>query len=54
MSSYGGGERQGAREHIDRTIKHLIEKGGLSPALAEKRAREARIRNEKREDGERK
>ena len=51
--SYGSGERQGGREHIDRTIKHLIEKGGLRPDVAEKKAREARLRNEQREDGER-
>ena len=54
MSDYGGGERQGSREHIDRTIQHLVEKGGLPPAIAEKKAREARIRNEQREDGDRK
>lgn len=48
------GERQDGRERIDRTTKHLIEKGGLSPELAQKRAREARIRNEQRDSGDRK
>jgi heme exporter protein D len=47
------GEKQDGREHIDRTTKHLIEKGGLPPELAQRRAREARIRNEQRENGER-
>ena len=45
------GEKQGAREHIERTTRHLIEKGGLPPELAQRRAREARIRNERREEG---
>lgn len=48
------GERQDGRERIERTTKHLIEKGGLPPELAQKRAREARIRNEQRDDGVRK
>lgn len=49
-----GGEKQNGREIIDRTTRHLIEKGGLPAPLAEQRAREARIRNEQREVGERK
>ena len=48
------GERPNGREVIDRTARHLIEKGGLAPQLAEKRAKEARLRNEQREDGIRK
>ena len=48
------GEKQNGREIIERTIKHLIEQGGLPPAYAEKKAREARIRNEQREEGSRK
>lgn len=48
------GERQNGREIIDRTIKHLVEKGGLPADYAKKKATEARIRNEQREDGERK
>jgi len=48
------GEKQDGREHIDRTTRHLIDKGGLSPEAAQKRAREARIRNEQREEGIRK
>lgn len=48
------GEKQNGREVIDRTTKHLIEKGGLSAELAQKRAREARIRNEQRQAGDRK
>ena len=47
-------ERKNGREVMDRTVRHLIEKGGLPADLAQKRAREARIRNEQREDGERK
>lgn len=47
------GEKQDGREHIDRTTRHLIEKGGLPPEYAHKKAREARIRNEQRENGER-
>ncbi len=42
------GERKDGREIIARTTERLI-KGGLSPQQAEKRAREARIRNAKRE-----
>lgn len=48
------GEKQNDRERIDKTTRHLIEKGGLPPALAEKRAKEARLRNSQRENGERK
>lgn len=47
------GEKQDGRERLDRVTKHLIEKGGLPPELAQRRAREARIRNEQRENGER-
>ncbi len=48
------GERQNGREVIDRTVRHLIDKGGLPADVAQKRAREARIRNEQREEGIRK
>lgn len=48
------GERQNGREIIDRTTRHLITKGGLDPKTAQERAREARIRNEQREEGNRK
>lgn len=48
------GERQNGREVIDRTTRHLIDKGGLPADVAKQRAREARIRNEQREDGDRK
>lgn len=54
MKGLGTGEQQGGREHIDRTTRHLIDKGGLSPEVAQKRAREARIRNEQRDEGIRK
>lgn len=47
-------EKQNGRETIDKTTRHLIEKGGLPPELAQKRARESRIRNEQREEGIRK
>ncbi|HEX4935115.1 MAG TPA: hypothetical protein VFV33_18150 [Gemmatimonadaceae bacterium] len=50
----GAGEKQNGREIIDRTTRHLIDKGGLDPKKAQQRAREARIRNEQREDGVRK
>jgi hypothetical protein len=53
VSGLGEGEAPGGRERIDRTTRHLIEKGGLPPELAQRRAREARIRNEQRERGER-
>lgn len=43
------GERKDGRDHIDRTAKHLVEKGGLPPSLAYERAKQARIRAEKRE-----
>jgi len=48
------GEKQGGREHIDRTTRHLVEKGGLPPEYARRKATEARIRNEQRESGRRK
>lgn len=48
------GERQDGRERIDRTIKHLVEKGGLPVDYAKKKAIESRIRNEQRDNGERK
>jgi len=47
------GEKQDGRERIDRVTKHLVEKGGLPAELAQRRAREARIRNEQRENGDR-
>lgn len=50
----GAGEKQGGREHVDRTTRHLIEKGGLDPRKAHEEARRARIRNEQREEGTRK
>jgi hypothetical protein len=46
-------EKQDGREHIDRTTRHLIEKGGLRPDYAYEKAKEARIRNEQRERGDR-
>lgn len=48
------GEKQNGREIIDRAVKHLIEKGGFPADIAQKKAREARIRNEQREEGSRK
>ncbi len=48
------GEKQGGRDHIDRTARYLIEKGGQKPEKAMEEARKARIRNEQREDGTRK
>lgn len=48
------GERQGGREHIERTTEYLIKRGGMKPKDAHEKAREARIRNEQREDGGRK
>lgn len=48
------GERQDGRQIIDRTTRHLIDKGGLTPEAAARKAREARIRNEQRENGDRK
>ena len=47
-------EKQDGREHIDRTVKHLVEKLHLPADYAKKVATEARIRNERREDGQRK
>lgn len=47
-------EKPNGREVIDRTTRHLVEKGGLPRDLAKKRATEARIRNEQREEGTRK
>lgn len=48
------GERQGGREHIDRTTEYLIRYGNVRPEVAHEQAKQARIRNEQREDGERK
>ena len=48
------GEKQGGREHIDRTTKYLIERSGLQPRGAHEQAKQARIRNEQRESGRRK
>lgn len=47
------GERQDGRQIIDRTTERLIQ-SGLPPEKAQKEAREARIRNEQREKGDRK
>lgn len=44
-------EKRDGREHIDRTTQYLVERGGLPPALAHQKAKEARIRAEKRGDG---
>lgn len=49
----GTGEKQGGREHIDRTTKYLIEKGGVPADIAKDMARKARIRNEQRDNGDR-
>jgi len=46
-----GGEKQGGREHIDRTTKYLIDRAGMPPKEAERKARETRIRVEDRENG---
>jgi len=43
----GNGERKDGREIIARSTERLI-KAGLSTQQAQKRAREARVRNEKR------
>lgn len=48
------GERQDGREIIDRTIKHLVEKGGFPADYAKKKAVEARLRNEQRDERSRK
>lgn len=48
------GERQDGRERIEKSTRYLIEKGGLPADVAKKKATEARIRNEQREDGIRK
>lgn len=48
------GEKQDGREHIDRSARYLIEKGGFKPDVAVKKATEARIREEQRRDGIRK
>lgn len=48
------GEKQDGREHIDRATRYLVERGGLPPKVAHEKAKEARIRNEQREDGIRK
>lgn len=47
------GEKQGSREHIERTTEYLIERGGMRPEDAHQKAKEARIRNEQREQGDR-
>jgi len=44
----GGGERQDGRAIIDRTTRRLID-GGMNPDRAQERARDARIRNERRD-----
>lgn len=43
------GEKRDGREHIDRTTKYLVERAGLPPRVAHEKAKDARIRNEKRE-----
>lgn len=48
------GEKQGGREHIDRTTDYLIRHANMRPDKAHEKAREARIRGEQREDGTRK
>lgn len=52
MPEHGGGERPGSRECIDRVTKHLVEHG-MKPDRAKERARKSRLRNERREQGER-
>lgn len=42
-------EKQGGRDHIDRTAKYLIEKAGMRPDEAHKRATETRKRVERKE-----
>jgi hypothetical protein len=49
----GEGEKQNGRERIDRSTRYMIEKGGVPADIAHKKAREARIRNEQRENGDR-
>lgn len=48
------GERQDGRERIDKSTRYMIEKGGVPADIAKKLAREARIRNEQRDEGDRK
>lgn len=48
------GERQNGRERIERTTEYLINRAGLPPKVAHEQAKKARIRNEQRENGERK
>jgi len=47
------GEKQDGRQVIDRTVERLV-KAGIPVEHAKKKAREARIRNEERESGDRK
>ena len=54
MSGLGEGEKQGGRDQIDRTTRYMIEKGNVPADVAKKLARDARIRNEQREKGDRK
>lgn len=42
-------EKQGGREHIERTTRYLVEKGGMRPEEAHKRATETRKRVERKE-----
>jgi hypothetical protein len=49
----GEGEKQNGRERIDRATRYMIEKGGVPADIAKKLATEARIRNEQRENGDR-
>lgn len=51
MSGLGEGEKQTGRDQIDRSTRYMIEKGGVPADVANKLAREARIRNEQRENG---
>lgn len=48
------GEKQGGREHIERNTECIARATGLPKDFIYKKAREARIRNEQREDGRRK
>lgn len=43
------GEKQNGREVIDRTTDYLI-RHGTDPRKAQEKAREARIRNERKQD----
>lgn len=46
------GERQDGRQTIDRVTEYLI-RHGERPERAKEKAKEARIRNEQRDDGSR-